>query len=497
MRTQSSRNIVSKSPEKQVLVLLIIVVHFLHMLPYNYYSTPFHHVRLSPTMTGMTKAVRDIIDDYLSEVEKKMAQFLKTHDGSPSGQSEVQLKTISEKYSNHVLLLYGVSGSGKTTAIKHLLQKNWGFYLMPGNLDLNSQFNLYRRDEYSNDSRFLWSLIENIYDILPEMATHQPSIAVWSARLLLSRHLIFDVFLRVTAEKPGFQTPAKWFQFQTRYSAIFDPFESLFKLLLLVSSQGEGMRFEMPDLDELLDDHRKPKQPFYWCLDEAQCYLDTRISTHISGSSRVDNLLRQTLQVPLKWSKFENAEARFVVSGTSLKLQETIATIEKIEQVQRGKSENIPIKCHRVTDLPLLTSDEQFRKLIDKHGLLEKIRLWASAKPKVDLDREIKSWALRGNQDKLLQEIKSQRSLKRHQEKLVGMVQDTVMRCGIPLRGRYLWSALYVDRLKIFFSPDSSSNEVVVDVGAIRQAARETIEEGKIYLKQRLRNFVTENMKKS
>lgn len=481
-RTQNLSNIVSRSPAKQVLVLLIIVVRFLEKLFKGGRYAPECNDR-SPTMVGMSKAACDTIDEYLSKVEEKIAQFLETDDESPSGRSEVQLKTIFDEYPDHVLLLYGVSGSGKTTAIKHLLRENWGFYLMPGNLNLSPQFNLHRREEYSKDSRFLWNLVENIDDILPGMGmnTHQTAIAEWSDRLILSRRLICDRFLRAAAKKPSVPTPAKWFQFQTSYSATFDPFESLFKLLLLVSSRVEDLGFKMPYLAEL---HRQ--QPFYWCLDEAQCYLDTRIPTNISGQYRVDNLLQQTLNDPLSWSKFETGEMRFVVSGTSLKLQKTTSTIVKIQQHGRGISGPTPTKCHTITDLPLLTSDEHFKNLIDKHGLLEKINLWASTKNKGDLHRRVESWASRANQDNFLQQINSRVSLKDRQREFIGIVLDTVMRCGVPLRGRYLWSARYVDSLMILFSPDSSSKSVVVDEDAVLKAAIETGEEGKNHLKKRL-----------
>ena len=445
--TEYFRISVSRSPAKQVRVLLIIVVHFLELFPDSGVRLFVQdHFRLSPTMIGMNKAALDIIGDYLEKVRKEMAQFLKSDDESPSEQTEVQLETISKEYPDQVLLLYGVSGSGKTTAIKHLLQKNWGYYLMPGNLNLSPQLSLHRREEYSKDSRFLWNLVENIHNILPETSTHQDVIALWSDRLLLSRQLIFDIFLGATAENSNVRTPAKWFQFQTSYSACFDPFESLFKLLLLGSSRDEKLGIEMPDLAKFHEKRRKQEQPFYWCLDEAQCYLDTRIPTNISGILRVENLLQQTLTGPLEWSKVEDAKMTFVVSGTSLKLQETTSTIEQIEQFQWSEPVTLPTKCHRITDLPLLTTDEHLKNLINKHGLLEKIT----------------------SRDSL---------------------EGTVMRCGIPLRGRYLWSALYVNRLKIIFSSDSSSNEVVDDEDAVRKAASETIEEGKNYLKQRLQQL--------
>lgn len=478
-RTQGLSNFVSRSPAKQVLVLLIIVVHFLETRfePDLYVIS---HFTLSPTMFGMNKAARDTIDDYLITVEKKIAQFLETDDESPSGQSEVQLKTIFEEYPDHVLLLYGVSGSGKTTAIKHLLQENWGYYLMPGNLNLSPQFNLHRREEYSKDSRFLWNLVENIDNILPgmEMNTHPTPIEVWSGRLILSRRLIFDRFLRAAAEKPSVQTPAKWFQFQTSYSATFDPFESLFKLLLLMSSRDYDLGFKMPALAEL---HRQ--QPFYWCLDEAQCYLDTRIPTNISGQYRVDNLLQQTLNNPLSWSKFQHGEMRFVVSGTSLKLQDTTSTIVKIQQRQPGAYSHAT-KCRTITDLPLLTSDEHFEKLVNKHGLREKIKLWASPENQDFVSRR-RSWASPKNQRDFQQKVNSWASVDDPQE-FFRIVLDTVMKGAVPLRGRYLWSARYVDSLRILFSPDSSSNGVVVDEGAILKAASETGEEGKNHLKKRL-----------
>ena len=334
-----------------------------------------------------------------------------------------------------MLLLYGVSGSGKTRTIEHHLHNHWGYYLLPGNLNSTTQpidGNLYDprvEKGHSKDSCFLWGLIQNVDDVMPGMDNHKVSIAEWSNRLILSRHLIFNMFLKVTAQNLEAQNPAKWLEFQKSCST-FDPFETLFKLLLLfignfnsyLDLRFPDLMFDLSNLNSLLR-----KKPFYYCLDEAQCYLDTPIPIRTPSEDNNPNLLglvcTEILLVPYK-------DARLIVSGTSLELQKTASTITSIRQSEGRKM--APTKYKTFTDFPLLTSGEQLRSLVKERGLL--------VEP----------------------------------EGLLELVE----KYGVPLQGRYLWSSRYVDRLKELMGP--------LDKDVISNAAEDTIKEAKDSLKERL-----------
>lgn len=420
---------VSLTPAKTKLVMLTIAVHIIEMFIPDF---PYDAVRRkSPAIIGLNKAIHDAVDSYLDRVEEELEQFLDKDDGKLEGESELQLEKISGENPDDVLLLYAVSGSGKTRTIEHLLQRNWGYYFLPGNLDLTAQRSLYdsRREGYSKDSCFLWKIVQNIDNIMPGMDPNGIPIWEWSRRLILSRHLVFDRFLKVATKKSGAKTPAKWLGFQKSCST-FDPFESLFMLLLLINSGSQCLEFKMPYLV-----HVPSQNSFYWCLDEAQCYLDARIPNMAHSEDNYQNFFQLISEDILLRSTYPLRNMRFIVSGTSLKLQKIVTAIRNTMQYPRPKYEPTFTKCRQVTNFPLLTSGEKLRNLIKERGLLEKLK----------------------------------------------MHFDFVKKRGVPLQGRYLWSARYVDRLENHLDRDCH-----LDGNAISKAADDTIKEAKESLKERL-----------
>lgn len=85
----------------------------------------------------------------------------------------------------------------------------------------------------------------------------------------------------------------------------------------------------MPRLDTLLRD-----ETFYYCLDEAQCYLDTLEPVRIHGPGAIQNLLQLTFMEILSVSSSlrSDCQSRFIVSGTSLNLENTMSAIESTRQ---------------------------------------------------------------------------------------------------------------------------------------------------------------------
>ncbi len=394
-------------------------------------------------MIGVNKAISDTINDHLGRVKRYTDDFLKADSDKAKGASEDPLRDTSIETSDDVHLLYGVSGSGKTRRIEHLLHRQWGYYLLPGNLNPNKQRNcgnLYdpRREEYSKDSCVLWELLWEIGKIMPGMATNTDQVLNWLHCLILSRHLIFDRFLEVAKERKA-MTPAKWLGFQKSCS-ILDPFETLFKLLLLVNGRFKRLEYETPHLDLVLK-----QNDFYSCLDEAQSCLETSIPSSDISTYKDENLLHlvcRQIQLGFRFdSKLRGRSSRLIVGGTSLKLKETVSVIESFAHWRHSPY----TKCETVTDFPLLTSDQELQNLIEERGLFQSIKTDSA----------------------LVNEIKKR---------------------GVPLRGRYLWSALYVDHLKEHIKKHGN-----LDTKAISEAANETIDRAKGSLKERLSRLQKEN----
>ena len=442
-RTHSLSSIVSRNSAEQVSILLIIAVHFLELQSEQtalYEALDFK----SPSIVGVNKAIHDTITICLDKVEKDVDGFLGADDEKLKGASEVHFNDISVENPDDVLLLYGVSGSGKTRSIEHLLHSQWGYYLLPGNVDPTEQRNrgnLYgpQREDYSKDSCILWRLLQKIDKIMPGMEISRLQVDYWFRLLILSRHLIFDRFLKVAAKRQA-MTPAKWLGFQKsgfqKSCSDSDPFETLFKLLLLVNSGYGDLGYKTPHLDDFVSSQKA----FYYCLDEVQCCLNTPLPFSniraYNEENNEENILQLICRQILFSFKLDNPRLRLIVGGTSLNLKETVSTIKSTKQLRESKFTST--ECRTFTNFPLLTSNHELENLMEKRGLFHKIN--------TDLA--------------LVKKIKKR---------------------GVPLRGRYLWSALYVDHLKEHFEKHGK-----LDENAISEAANETIDKAKRSLKERL-----------
>lgn len=170
-------------------------------------------LRNLPFVVGTNQPIRHVIDQYLEEVEEHMKKGLQNGDREPRTEDKDWLESESGKNPEDVLLLYGVSGCGKTRSIECLLNKNWGHYLLPGNLDLTTQRspdNLYDppREGHSKDSSLLRKLVKSSRNVVPGIDIRPVSLTKWSDCLIVSRHLILDKFLEAANKLTGAKNPA-------------------------------------------------------------------------------------------------------------------------------------------------------------------------------------------------------------------------------------------------------------------------------------------------
>ncbi|KAI9658292.1 MAG: hypothetical protein M1821_002425 [Bathelium mastoideum] len=389
----------------------------------------------------------------------RIQHFLKQDAVPRDEESKVLAKTKAEEDPYDVLFLYASSGFGKTRMIESLLRRNWGYIFLPGNIHSAVPPNLYeaRRDGHSKDSCRLFTLMDDIGESMPTAFFHEKMPWHWSERLVLSRHLVFDRFLKLaTTEK---RTPANWLRFQKSCST-FDVFDRLFGLFLLVVSDSGSLKFEIGELHKLFPmetqyrSSRSSKTPFYFCIDEAQCYFDARLHDLTDFGKKYKNHLELILEDGLTRtiSSFPSMNMKVIVSGTSMNSKDMLSTIEKTRvfgvfgvigaytEYPRRDLTITKVTYLTKTDFPLLMNSKALEDFIEECGMLEKTR------PHL----------------------------------------KTILEHGIPLRGRYLWSALYVGRL---------AECTVLSPRVISDIALETINRIKGDLKVRLTRLHDEGRK--
>ena len=352
---------------------------------------------------------------------------------------------------------YSVPGCGKTRSIEILLSRNWGLFLIAGSLpvtegnskrSLSSNVNIYdpRREGYSRDLHYLWMTMNSYLQMFPDYSLRELRTrlgpASWTDILVYSSILVLGQFILIEPHAE----PALWLEFQKCY----DPFSPLFWLLTLQSnafaSRGRSItgRYLSSLLPERCGIVRQKMQEqnvtkFFIVLDEAQHDLDAnfRLDKTLPPSSRWNHgkmihlfhSMAFSLQSLL--SQSESIEVTRIYSGTSLRLEELTAFLEDFGNYI----------VH--SDFPLLGNKREFERLLGESM------------------------------------INAESVLDTHQLELIE-------RYSCRLRGRYLWSTLYIDELKSL-----RSQGMTLDKNKIQKAANDVADRAKGDLKQRLQRLYT------
>lgn len=95
-------------------ILLIIAVHCVEHLEYcQAYVYSRNYITRSPFITGVDQALYVAVENCLENVADKLKEVLAKNSSLPRRESRNPLEDLSNDNSKAVLLLYGVSGSGR------------------------------------------------------------------------------------------------------------------------------------------------------------------------------------------------------------------------------------------------------------------------------------------------------------------------------------------------------------------------------------------------
>ena len=398
---------------------------------------------LFPAKIGFDALLLDERVNALSKIKTVIGGFIearnvgskRTHDASRLVEGREQLKPIPRQ--GH--LIYSVPGSGKTRLIESLLSKHWGFYFIASNLrphrshrsvDDNSE-NIYtaRREGYSKDLYYLWKLVQLHHKTFPGEGLRHKVLGHWLSLLFYSRFLILNAFIEKIGNSQN--APELWLQFQKEK----DPFSALFWLLVVHSPS-----FSERDLRDKFGAFLSQTSPFLICLDEAQMDLDATVHLETGTQSFFQLFVGGTAWLFLL--KVMSSPA-FVVSGTSLRLEEIKAELK--EGIQSSL-----VKFKPYTDFPLLITDESFEQLL--------------------IERD---FPLEGTNDR--------------------QIKTVVLGHSRRFRGRYLWSVLYIDSLKRQSQKISDAQNLDQ---VISEAANRVTDRAKKDLKEHLNNIRDLNLRR-
>lgn len=333
----------------------------------------------------------------------------------------------------NIRLYVGPSGCGKTHKLHELLREQWGLYLLPGNLPLQSRSNSSRppRDQAlsnelscqarrSGGSRDTQTLYHDLR--AAKAMNHEVNFRRLAGIRL---HILFKVrlsvledFLRIYPER---RTPADWLYFQTSFEdASRDAFNNLFRIARFHSTYSPPRFCWTANQDEEWKKRMSARLPsnLLICIDEAQCDLEERFPDRYDRSF---SLLGRTIDAAA-WTFFQFINPRnfqLCVSGTALQLWPTLeelnthasfigeaATAGARACAESSESERaeIPFVTPNISlasDYKLIQEDSQFKRLLE-----EKIP---------DCDEGL--------------------------ERIITVHSR-------PLRGRYRWSVCYLDDIK-------------------------------------------------
>lgn len=291
---------------------------------------------------------------------------------------------LNQSSIDDIEIMFSVAGSGKTTRIFDLLSRVWGFYLLPFSLpppQNNKKESLSQQNEgiylprRGGGSRDTWTLFEGLGCISEwPKAFAEPTIELNCKALIKCRH---DLLSRLLELEPA-PTPAEWLFYQTSCTRDNDPFDRLFRMARLqlqyrvvhgatLFKAVSEYHWATSGMQNVMRLHSSPGlygsegSPLLYCVDEAQYDLEKRemgITTCQAISQKF--LEYAALRFPLPSLVYQ----RFIISGTSLRLQEAKLAAQQVRLFGEPKGDRLTL-VH--SGFKLLNTDKEFLDILDAH----------------------------------------------------------------------------------------------------------------------------------
>ncbi|MCJ1430206.1 hypothetical protein MMC29_008123 [Sticta canariensis] len=271
------------------------------------------------------------------------------------------------------IILFAVSGSGKTRSIERLLSHQFGFYFQGCYVPLQTEgFHSAQRTPGSKDTFTLGRIIQYAQEVVRQAgAVRGPNwIRTWLFKPIDLRHFMLAVFLDIASElaiTPEL-LPRLWYSLQVNNE--YDIFDEVFQLLCLLDV---SLRYS-PKM--LKPDYKTGNIKFHYCLDEAQGDIDTLIQTFDHTVSLLTAWSETLSDATFFWGRRSLLKGQRtklgtkihpqIFSGTSLRTTDAIKAITF--EPYRTYSFNSK-EYYVFSSFPVIRDDEQFKIAMSKHGL--------------------------------------------------------------------------------------------------------------------------------
>ena len=439
--------------------------------------------RFDRTVTEARQTMRAFLEAKLEDSEDYTKDYtLRDYSGETNLIDKMELMREEDAPCSSILL-FAVSGSGKTRRIKHLLSQNFGFFFQACNLPVDIALcGLHgpRKIDGAGDTSLLAKIMmhsQSITNKYPDMSDASilyshivPTLTIrWIMNLIHCRIILLHQFIDVASNETKFPYPKRfenflpqlWLDFQTTSFTgelnLVDPFESLFQVSCLLPTMNKRLEIAIDYLKDL-------SSPLLYCLDEAQSDLDCIIPT-AGGYGKMNLSLFHIWVDCLSRMRQDHSGPQFIFAGTSLQVEnafEAVINPACIPKSFRQKSFRALLarNAFLFSDFPLVKTENQFYKIMEKQITLDVLST-ASVKCGVSL---------------------------------IGL-KGIIFHHGKALLGRPKWSIMYLERISAELKPlsiqlDSHKDQVEASLKTLVKKTAGTVRDEILAdLRTRLKNL--------
>lgn len=308
--------------------------------------------------------------DYIRSFLEHGGPRLESHDFINETDLAAEIDEIKVKSpSASSIVLFAVSGSGKTRSIERLLSHHFGFYFQACYVPLpTQQLHSAQRTSGSRDTHTLGKMIKYSQEIVKQAneVDETPWVTEWFDKLIRLRRIILAIFVDVAGELAFTEEllPRLWYKLQV--SAEYDIFDEAFQILCLLPE------FYREDVNLFDANPRLCDKQLYYCVDEAQDDIDTQLDTGLATHSL---LSMWALAIDNTSWLSKKIKPLIIYSGTSLRTTEAVHAVGNRETMAWGvTSRSYDSKeCSIFSSFPTVRDDKQFETVMSKHGWQQEV----------------------------------------------------------------------------------------------------------------------------